>query len=69
MAKAVSAGILLYKYDVCRTLNFFLAHPGGPYWAKRDDFSWSIPKGLVEDRDENLEAELSDWASSRICFS
>jgi len=56
MAKIVSAGILLYKYDLRRTLNFFLAHPGGPYWAKRDDFSWSIPKGLVEDCDENLEA-------------
>ena len=25
-----------------------LAHPGGPFWAKKDDGAWTIPKGLVE---------------------
>lgn len=27
---------------------FLLAHPGGPFWAKKDNGSWTIPKGLVE---------------------
>ena len=26
----------------------FLVHPGGPFWAKRDDGAWSIPKGEIE---------------------
>ena len=29
-------------------LEVLLAHPGGPYWAKRDAGAWTIPKGLVE---------------------
>lgn len=40
-----SAGILLFRGP---HRNVFLVHPGGPYWAKRDDGAWSIPKGLVE---------------------
>ena len=28
-----------------------LVHPGGPFWAKKDDGAWSIPKGLYEDED------------------
>jgi len=45
----VSAGILAYR----RTdgLEFLLAHPGGPLWAKKDAGAWSIPKGLVESGD------------------
>jgi predicted NUDIX family NTP pyrophosphohydrolase len=26
----------------------FLVHPGGPFWARRDDGAWSIPKGEIE---------------------
>ena len=44
MAKKLSAGILLYrKRD--GALEVFLVHPGGPFWAKKDDGAWSIPKG------------------------
>ncbi|HMN85899.1 MAG TPA: NUDIX domain-containing protein [Bauldia sp.] len=49
-----SAGILLWR----RTAGgpeVFLVHPGGPFWAKRDDDAWSIPKGNV-DAGEALEA-------------
>jgi predicted NUDIX family NTP pyrophosphohydrolase len=50
MAKKLSAGILLYrKRDA--GLEVFLVHPGGPFWAKKDDGAWSIPKG------EYLEGE------------
>lgn len=51
---AVSAGILLYRRSAGR-LEVLLAHPGGPYWARQDLGSWSIPKGIAEG-DEALEA-------------
>lgn len=34
-------------------LEFFLVHPGGPFWAKKNEGAWSIPKGLA-DVDEDL---------------
>ena len=44
MAKKISAGILLYR---CRdhSVEVFLVHPGGPYWARKEEGAWSIPKG------------------------
>ena len=33
-------------------LEVLLAHPGGPFWAKKDDGAWTIPKGLVEPGDD-----------------
>lgn len=45
----VSAGILAFRRK--QGLEVLLAHPGGPYWARRDDGVWSIPKGLVESGD------------------
>ena len=49
MAKQ-SAGILLYrrKKDLLEVL---LVHPGGPFWAKKDQGAWSIPKGEYEGED------------------
>ena len=47
-----SAGILLFERDPLRVL---LVHPGGPFWARRDDGAWSIPKGEYGD-DEDAEA-------------
>lgn len=46
MTSNVSAGLLAFR----RTdrLEVLLAHPGGPFWAKRDDGAWTIPKGLAE---------------------
>lgn len=35
-------------------IEVLLVHFGGPYWSRRDDGAWTIPKGLVE-RDEPLE--------------
>lgn len=50
-AKRRSAGILLYRIDQNKP-QFFLVHPGGPFWANKDEGSWSIPKGELE-ADEN----------------
>jgi len=51
-AREVSAGLLVYRRKPA--LQVLLAHPGGPFWAKKDDGAWSIPKGLVEPGDELL---------------
>jgi predicted NUDIX family NTP pyrophosphohydrolase len=44
--RIVSAGLLVWRRSSER--EYLLAHPGGPYWAKKDDGAWTIPKGLVE---------------------
>jgi predicted NUDIX family NTP pyrophosphohydrolase len=50
---AISAGLLLYRRRGSRT-EVFLVHPGGPYWAKKDDGAWSVPKGLVDPDEDQL---------------
>jgi predicted NUDIX family NTP pyrophosphohydrolase len=44
MAKRLSAGILLYRRRNTDT-QVLLVHPGGPFWSRKDDGAWSIPKG------------------------
>jgi predicted NUDIX family NTP pyrophosphohydrolase len=39
-----SAGLLLYRFTN-DLIEMLLVHPGGPFWAKKDDGAWSIPKG------------------------
>jgi predicted NUDIX family NTP pyrophosphohydrolase len=41
--KASSAGVVVYRRR--SQLEVLLVHPGGPFWAKKDDGAWSIPKG------------------------
>ncbi|MGU3431885.1 NUDIX domain-containing protein [Actinomycetes bacterium M1A6_2h] len=45
-----SAGILLYR-RVFGDIEVLLGHPGGPYFARKDDGSWSVPKGAYTDED------------------
>ena len=54
MAKS-SAGILLYRISE-QEIEILLGHMGGPYWAKKEDFAWSIPKGEFNLNHENPEA-------------
>jgi predicted NUDIX family NTP pyrophosphohydrolase len=49
-----SSGVLLYRF-VGDRLEVLLGHMGGPFWAKKDDGAWSIPKG-EHDPDEDAEA-------------
>jgi predicted NUDIX family NTP pyrophosphohydrolase len=42
----LSAGILLYR-QTPEGIRVLLAHPGGPYFSKKDAGAWTIPKGLV----------------------
>ena len=43
-----SAGIVLFREEDAKRLEVLIVHPGGPYWASKDDGSWSIPKGEFE---------------------
>jgi predicted NUDIX family NTP pyrophosphohydrolase len=54
-----SAGILLYRQSGSG-LELLLAHPGGPYWSKRDEGAWSIPKGEIEDDEEPRACALRE---------
>jgi predicted NUDIX family NTP pyrophosphohydrolase len=40
---------------------FLLVHPGGPFWAKKDDGAWSIPKGLFDDSENPLTAAKREF--------
>jgi predicted NUDIX family NTP pyrophosphohydrolase len=40
-----SAGLLLYRFDDEGDVEILVVHPGGPFWAKKDEGAWSIPKG------------------------
>ncbi len=42
----VSAGLLMFRRK-SGALEMLLVHPGGPFWAKKDEGAWSIPKGEV----------------------
>jgi predicted NUDIX family NTP pyrophosphohydrolase len=60
MAK-VSAGVLLYRRSRA-IVEVFLVHPGGPFWARKDDGAWSIPKGEIEPGEEPLARAQREFA-------
>ncbi len=55
-----SAGILLHRVGP-EGREVLLVHPGGPFWAKRDDGAWSIPKGEYDDDEEPMAAALREF--------
>ena len=42
-------------------LEVFLVHPGGPFWAKKDEGAWSIPKGEFDDGEDPLKAARREF--------
>ena len=56
-----SAGLLLYRRVERGRLEVLLVHPGGPYWARRDDGAWSVPKGEYEEGEDPLEAAIREY--------
>ena len=60
MAKASSAGVLVYRRRT--RLEVLLVHPGGPFWAKKDDGAWSIPKGEFAAGEDPLTAARRELA-------
>jgi predicted NUDIX family NTP pyrophosphohydrolase len=55
-----SAGLLVYR-RVDGELHVLLVHPGGPFWAKKDDGAWSIPKGEYEPGEDPLAEAIREF--------
>jgi predicted NUDIX family NTP pyrophosphohydrolase len=57
-----SAGLLLFRRGKGGVWEVLLAHPGGPFWAKKDDGVWSIPKGEVDNEEDAFAAARREFA-------
>ncbi|MCZ4552375.1 NUDIX domain-containing protein [Gordonia rubripertincta] len=55
-----SAGLLLFR-QIDTTTEVLIAHPGGPFWARKDDGAWSIPKGEYGDDEQPLAAARREF--------
>jgi predicted NUDIX family NTP pyrophosphohydrolase len=53
-----SAGLLLFRRE---PLEVLLVHPGGPFWARKDEGAWSIPKGECEPGEEPRARALIEF--------
>ena len=60
MSTRQSAGILLYRKRLSQ-IEFFLVHPGGPFWKNKDEGTWSIPKGEFDDSENSLDAARREF--------
>jgi predicted NUDIX family NTP pyrophosphohydrolase len=58
--KKQSAGVLLYKL-IDQELLIFLVHPGGPFWKNKDEGSWTIPKGEINENEDPLTAAIREF--------
>jgi predicted NUDIX family NTP pyrophosphohydrolase len=59
-ASKKSAGLLLFR-ETTAEVEVLLVHPGGPFWAKKDEGSWSIPKGEFSEDEEPLAAAKREF--------
>ena len=50
----------MYRY-VTGALEFLLVHPGGPFWAGKEDHSWSLPKGEIDEAEEIEKAARREF--------
>jgi predicted NUDIX family NTP pyrophosphohydrolase len=55
-----SAGVLLFRRKE-GLLQVFLVHPGGPFWAKKDEGAWTIPKGEYGPDEDPLKAAVREF--------
>jgi predicted NUDIX family NTP pyrophosphohydrolase len=58
-----SAGLLLFrrKGRAKADVEVLLIHPGGPFWTRRDDGAWSIPKGVIGEGEDPLAAARREF--------
>jgi predicted NUDIX family NTP pyrophosphohydrolase len=59
---ALSAGILLYRGTVGAGAEVWLGHMGGPFWSKKEERAWSIPKGEITAGEDRLAGALREFA-------
>jgi len=58
--RKLSAGLVMFRR--CNAeVQVFLVHPGGPFWKKRDEGAWSIPKGEYEEGEDPLDAAKREF--------
>lgn len=57
----LSAGLLLFR-ETDHVLQVLIGHPGGPFWARKDEGAWSIPKGEYVDGED-------PWAAAQREFT
>ena len=55
-----SAGLLMFR-ETGSTFEVFLVHPGGPYWSKKDEGVWTLPKGEYEADEDPLAAAQREF--------
>jgi predicted NUDIX family NTP pyrophosphohydrolase len=55
-----SAGLLMYRWKQ-DGIEVFLVHPGGPYWATKDQGAWTIPKGEYDEDEEPFAAAQREF--------
>jgi predicted NUDIX family NTP pyrophosphohydrolase len=63
-----SAGILLYRWRP-GGLEVLLVHPGGPFWAGKDEGAWSIPKGEFNPPEDPLAAAYREFNEETGCLT
>jgi len=56
-----SAGILLFRRGAASGLEVFIGHMGGPFWARKDNAAWSVPKGLIEPHEDEFAAARREF--------
>jgi len=59
-SREISSGLLAFRRG--NALEVLLAHPGGPFWAKKDAGAWTIPKGLAEPGTDLLAAAQREFS-------
>jgi predicted NUDIX family NTP pyrophosphohydrolase len=52
--------LVLYRHRDGKT-EVLLVHPGGPFWARKDDGAWSIPKGEIEPGEAPIEVARREF--------
>ena len=58
----LSAGILLFRTGQQGPIEVLIVHPGGPFWANKDQGAWSIPKGEVAQDEDPAEVAEREFA-------
>jgi predicted NUDIX family NTP pyrophosphohydrolase len=60
MSELISAGLMMFTFKN-KELKVFLVHPGGPFFTKKDEGYWGIPKGLAEKDEDLFEAAKREF--------
>ena len=59
---AKSAGLLVYRIAAGGVVEVLIAHPGGPFWARKGDGSWTVPKGEYDESEDPRAAAFREFA-------